>query len=869
MQTTELPARAKEDIKFTDIKYKSDDCRDILESCTLNYLQENEYLQVGDIPMEGNWELQISVIMLEFTSLLKRIVPVLVSEKVPFRIPKDKTTARKIIDGDFGVMKLGKLIGVYPSPGKQLTELAKILVTLTKEFRGPAIPNYRSLGNCVFTQDDRFIPIKTKWPFDELTPYKLPNKKPLWNYKYKPLFVIKLDLKGRVIQGNYFKSLFNIKLCIIKEGIKNMWSDDFGRDIVDRLNWQYQLYTDLAGYVPTPKIFDMFEENGNTYLAMEFIKGNSVNDKVGIINKGNSWSELSGEEKMLLTGYLQDVVVLVEKLHKKGYIHRDITPANFIVDKKGNILLIDMELAYSTVLHKPDPPFKLGTDGYISPEQMNGQKPTIKEDIYALGAFMIFIFTGLPPIKFNMRKEEELSRSLSLFIESPTLIDLIQNCLSAKPETRPTLSKVAEELGNYQVQLKESPTSKINKHYPENPLDQQQFNRVIQQALETLSLPQIVSPEGLWTFRKEEDATFDIQSGERIPLTGFATGIAGIILLLSRAHRLGYNIDACIQPYTRNFKYIKEYYLDDPSAIDRGIFTGSAGLAMAWNEAIESSLLTEQDHGLLQSCFSPAPYGGIDLATGIAGQGMALLRCHNNLEPKFFYSHLEEITNELLISQQNDGSWNNFRKNNRKDDNAIGLANGAAGIICFLLACLYHYKNEQILASIQKGLRWLLKKAEKKNGRYIWPISTKSKSSDDTSCTIGIPGIALTFIKAYQLLQDPIYKTVAENALYRLPKQPITRDFTQMNGLSGLGEVYLEAYYTFKSDNWLERSNWIASLFTHTLLPSGKTSGYWSMDATPDYEGSLMIGCSGIIHFLMRTRMTNTIIDHPLINNES
>jgi len=866
MQHSNLTVRTKWDTEVKKIDYQTKDFRLLLETYNLDYSFKDEYLQVGETIEEEHWILYISVVILDLIPLIESIFPILVAEKVPFRIVKDQETAKKIVDGDFGVMKLGKIICIYPEQGPQLLNITKTLISSTSSFRGPAIPYHRLLGGCLYTQDDRYANLKLKWPFEEISPYKLPNKKPLWNYRYKPLFVIKPDLKGRVIQANYFKSLFNIKLCIIKEGIKNMWCDDSGRDIVDRLKWQYQLYKDLAGHVPTPGIFDIFEENGNTYLTMEFITGESLNEKVALINKGSSWFELSIEERSLLTGYLQEIVRLVDQLHKKGYVHRDITPANFIIDKKGSIFLIDMELAYSIFLDKPNPPFKLGTDGYMSPEQMAGHNPTIKEDVYALGALMIFIFTGLPPIKFSLRQKDELVTSLDFFIESRQLINLIINCLSNKPENRPSLSDISGVLRTFTLEISAHSNSEQHKNKIENRTDSQLIDTVIQKAIRTFSLPEILTKEGLWTFPKEEYVPLISQAGSRQIFISFENGIAGIIFLLSRAHRLGYEIESCISAFRTNLEFIKGQYQNNSPITKHGLFNGSAGVALALNEAMISGLEVDDIQGIIQSCFSPVQHHGIDMATGIAGIGTALLGCHQNLDPTFFNSQLEEITNNILLRQQKNGYWENFRINNRKKDNLIGFANGTAGILCFLLASLQYHRNEQSIASIEKGLRWLIKIAEKRNGNYLWPISTKSKTIDNISYAIGLPGIALAFIKAFQFFNASAYKTVAENILYPLVKYPIDKDFTQLNGLSGLGEIYLEAHHTFKSEHWRERANYIAQLFSRTCLLSGKTSVYWSIDATTEYDSSLMTGCSGIIHFLIRMQMKNSNVNHPLLN---
>jgi serine/threonine protein kinase len=875
VEATILLRQSEAKHEFSEFKNDHRDCLDILNSYDISYVEAEEYFQVGSIPQKKGWLLYISVIWLEFLDLLQTVLPILTSSQVAFKIPRDLATVRKIQDGNFGVTNLDKLVCIYVDHDGQLPALAKTLVDATLSFKSPSIPGHRSLGGCVYTIYDSFTPLvvnnsnnifsvqpkSVQWPFEELVPYKIPERKALWNYRYKPLFVIKPDTKGRVIQANYFKSLFNIKLCIIKEGIKNRWVDDHGRDIVSRVKWQYELYTDLSGYIPTPEIFDIFEENGNTYLAMEFIKGPSLNQRINSIYNGNSWFQLSRSNKLLLVGYLLKLVSLTKKLHEKGYIHRDITPANFIIDRKNNIYLIDMELAYSIFKEKPTPPFKLGTEGYMSPEQQDRQPPTVKEDVYALGALMLFAFTGIQPMKANPRTEE-LSGFLQYTMDEPALIHLIQECLSLKPEDRPTLTHISESLDHWQIKSKTTTSIKKHYHNVEAP-NSEEVKNMIQKAIGVFTISKSISSEGLWLSPREEIETIGLPSELGVS-PGFSTGIAGILFLLYRAHRLGYNIASCLPICQTNWQYIERGSIANNTEIASGLFFGSAGLGLAYVEGVQSGLLLEKED-VLRNWFATDRCHGHNLAAGIAGQGLSILRCYRSLDPGFASIRLQSIVNNVLLAQQKDGSWNNFRNTKRKSDNIIGLAKGTAGIICFLIAYARNNQNQQVITSIQRGLEWLIKKAQKAKGRYIWNLSTRSTSIDEISCAKGIPGIALTFIRAYQFLNDPKYKLIAENALYRLPNQPVTVDFTQMHGLSGLGEVYLEAAHILGSADWQERANWIAGIFHHTMLGSEKTPGYWAMNVYTDLESNLMKGCSGIIHFLLRSQATPFVADHPLI----
>ena len=83
--------------------------------------------------------------------------------------------------------------------------------------------------------------------------------------------------------------------------------------------------------------------------------------------------------------------------------------------------IIDMELSYSLTAAYPDPPFQLGTIGYMSPEQEAIATPTVKEDIFSLGAIMLQVWTGISPYKLTSLSREELERKMEFLVQDNLL----------------------------------------------------------------------------------------------------------------------------------------------------------------------------------------------------------------------------------------------------------------------------------------------------------------------------------------------------------------------------------------------------------------------------------------------------------------
>src|SRR5437016_4904446 len=79
-----------------------DDFSFILEKYNLQYKEVGCYFQVKGIPKKQGWMLHISVVRWQILELLEKLMPLLKSLNIPFKIIKDKETARNILDGNLG-----------------------------------------------------------------------------------------------------------------------------------------------------------------------------------------------------------------------------------------------------------------------------------------------------------------------------------------------------------------------------------------------------------------------------------------------------------------------------------------------------------------------------------------------------------------------------------------------------------------------------------------------------------------------------------------------------------------------------------------------------------------------------------------------
>jgi len=858
----------------------------ILKSFGLDFKSSGYYWQVGEIRQVQAWILHLSVIKFKVTQLLRVVIPELMTSNTAFKIARDFDTTGFLLDGTLGYVNLAKIVCIYPETNKDAVQLAKRLIALTSSFEGPAIVTDSHLSGIVYTRYGSFNPItKTdvdgqimKYIYNEngqLTPdpYSIPfslprhrtwpfgeiaqparSKRRLLHSTYYPISHLKIDFKGDVTKALFFKTFWQIKPCIIKQGRRWMTIDHEGRDIRDKLKWQYDVHKDLEGIVPIPKIISHFYEDGDAYLVMEFIHGISLHHWVQLTFKSRCWQDLSISSKFRLLDILSEIIRLTSKLHEYGYVHRDITLGNFLIDNKKKIYFIDMELAWSLRSGLPFPPFQLGTFGFMSPEQQLAIRPTIQEDIYGLGALMMAFFTNLYPGQFNMRMPLMLKENLSLFIKEETIRKLICDCIDASPVRRPSVKEMLSTLANYRIQLQQEDSTAENTSTCTNESIAENLRQTIQAGINGLSVERLLSPKLRWVSIKQKKQQFT--GNDRVELAlyeGWHTGMAGPLWLIALAKRAGFKTEACTEAYRASRDYIFARHETNSSSMDASLFAGTAGIAIMLAESLESQIISPDNKTIswLTGCFSSS-LSGITLSTGLAGQGIAILRCANWIESSKVENLLNSILKNILVSQNRDGSWALPENSGSKRDIILGLNNGIAGVIWFLLAFCKQYPDGKPRIAVASALNWLAEKSRRKNDSCEWPVTTKSKTTDKLTLSQGNPGIALCFIQAYELFKEPIYKKIAEEVLLNLPSRIVVQDLTLSTGIAGLGEVYLEAYRAFRDILWLQRATWIVNLLVRTFQYIDTGKGYWLPTVNDCVTADLSSGVSGILHFLIR-----------------
>ncbi|THU39313.1 hypothetical protein FAM09_12430 [Niastella caeni] len=680
-------------------------------------------------------------------------------------------------------------------------------------------------------------------------------------YNYIIVKSYKESQKNDVVKCLYIKSLADFGFCVIKEGSYGDTKDKHGRDIIDRLKWQKQLHEQLQDKLPIPKLLGYFEERGNYYLVIELIKGKSLYKVCSEKRKELRQSIIQGGKLgMRFLDYLIQIAGILETLHSQQIVHRDATPNNYMISSDGKVTLIDMEMCYSVKTKFPTPAFALGTYGYMSKQQEAISTPTTAEDIFALGAIMLHIWSGVSPGKLTNEPIAELTQKITFFIPDQQVAHLVTQCLLPEDDLRPNATKILEVLKQYKTDLKRNVSRPVNQPLS---FSREQILATIKEGIATLATPLLADEEKGWFSDDMKPASNDDKHKLRkVWYASYSHGVSGVIYLLALAKRIGLDTDITLPFVQKGLDLIKLKYIDRINQAKAGLHFGSDGIAAVLSTAIRERLIEPSDHFewidlLLQKASQQE-----NIVSGLAGQGLSNLACKSFLSSEHLIQRLQNYAYLLISKQEPDGSWVNgyyrqkFTKRKRKKVTK-GFADGLAGIICFLLEYGYWYKHAESINAAQQGLRWLIKKAHHKNGNIHWLTSKDKDLNYDLSN--GIAGIALCFIRAYQYTGELIYRKYAEMALYGIPADIIDGNIGQRKGLSGLGEVYLEAYKVFKTEEWLERANWIAQIILQLKKQHPKYGTYWLVESERQPVANFMAGNSGVLHFLLRYYYTDKI----------
>ena len=143
----------------------------------------------------------------------------------------------------------------------------------------------------------------------------------------------------------------------------------------------------LVSHPNVCRVYDIGEVEGMPYISMEYVDGEDLASLLTRIGRLPANKALETARK-LCSG--------LAAAHDRGVIHRDLKPQNIMIDKRGEVVIMDFGLA-AIADQLSGAEVRNGTPAYMAPEQLKGESVTARSDIYALGLVLYELFTGKQP----------------------------------------------------------------------------------------------------------------------------------------------------------------------------------------------------------------------------------------------------------------------------------------------------------------------------------------------------------------------------------------------------------------------------------------------------------------------------------------
>lgn len=432
---------------------------------------------------------------------------------------------------------------------------------------------------------------------------------------------------------------------------------------------------------------------------------------------------------------------------------------------------------------------------------------------------------------------------------------MIANCLSPKKELRPNIKEIKNAL-----RIEKEKTTKHSPLISTESINIDKSRSAIRKLLQRITnsmndLPKD-SRTGLWLSTEDDGHLNSTKRSKFELLRSPYRGVSGSLYLFSRLSKIGVNIS----DYGSLIDNSIDWLLAQESTKDcqmPGLYFGETGVAVAITQLFSEKILNRNEEQWIDDYLleiTKVPYDWPDITHGASGRGIGYLNFADQLNDEKWIFYAEEAANYLLESQEEDGYWiMPDGASGMTGEVYTGFAHGNAGIIYFLLELFSKTSDSNLHTAANKAFDWLISKMiiDEKHKTVKWYVSDKSNDSWHSWCH-GAPGITLALLKHYEVTKDDSYLHIIDKILNTYSNEYSRNNLSTCCGLSGIGEVFIEAYKITKNIKWLQTSSNIANDLLALSEEHGSNSIMWSTVKPQSRTADLMVGQGGIIHFLLR-----------------
>jgi serine/threonine protein kinase len=826
----------------------------------------------GKTPGQG-WKLHVSASVIDAAEVLRRVVPILVSEAVDFKLAKSSAILCALNNGEYGLPQVGKFISIYPENDDQALRLASCLHRVTNNLYGPAILSDRAFDSSGIVYyrygafDDKvmqaasgeIVPV-----FRSATGDYLPDRRAL---SYCPpegiidpfeasAFMVGLDKPNPLVANRYLitgvidvsprgKTYLAADLqvprrCILKQARRHSSVDDHGRDGAERLRHEAAILNILQNLPGIPTVLDILSDDEQTYLIIEDIEGTPLDVRVLESSRAGTYPSRT---ELLQWG--RELAQILGTIHSKGIVHRDLKLAHVVITSGNRLALLDFDLAFQ--LDSTSPPIGQGTRGYMSPQQRAGEKPSVAHDVYGFGALLYGLSTCTEPA-LAPNPENLFTRPPRLL--NPTLssewIERLARCVHPKVEDRyRSVQDVKSWLDAMTNEDREFESTLTVESYPKRIGQEKWARKSAVRVADTLCRAAQKQPnlEGVsWTSRYRDFAGYQIRD--------LAVGSAGGVLALAKLSALGAALHLETLELASKWLVGAPRFAGSPLA---GLYLGEAGVGLALlrsgqvlhdNKWIEAALA-------IADFTSTLPFASPDLYHGSAGRARFHLELWHVTGEKNQIRDSRSAGEDLLsrMTAVPSGTYWTIPAGYGalSGKTYFGYAHGAAGIADVLLDLFEATADEKYRHAALGALQWILDAAYEPPddpATVAWPAVPGEAPVPPVWCH-GAAGIAYFLLHAAKLGLHPCAMELAKKAARACARKARSQGPTLCHGLAGNIELLLSLWRVTGSSEWYEQA-WEMATLLGAFAKETPLGLAWLSDEpnaiTPDY----LVGYAGV-----------------------
>ncbi|MEQ4205686.1 class IV lanthionine synthetase LanL [Actinopolymorpha sp. B9G3] len=767
------------------------------------------------------WLLHLSATPASATSVLAHAVPVLREHGVAFRFAVSTAAVRWLTGEDCDPRVSGRFLTVYPRDDAEAPHLATALHAATAGLPGPRILADRPVRSSSLVHY-RYGRFEDAYDLDDdgvLRPvdldavavlgpsppvHAIPHIQP--GTVLHGRFVLRRIIDQSVTGGRYLAlDRTNDREVLVKHARAHSGGDHTGADARERLQLEAAALRHLAGEVPVPRVFEVFDQDGDRFLTTEHPPGRPFLD----------WVHATHREAVVNpTGHIllmaRRLVALVAGVHAAGIVLRNLSPGSVLVAPNGALTLVDLEAAVPAGQPAPPP----WPSSYLAPECRDPRQvagvdgsltATVAEDLWSLGALFFLLATGTEPdlpldVPADRPIRDRLAAWLSVVardhpsaaVVAPPLLGL----LATAPDCRWSLSRVEKYLA--------SPERRSTGAGGHSGVRLPTVAQLVSDGLDHLRDAAAVPPDS--DIRADPtDSGTDVRTDPGTVRHG-AAGVLGTLIQASMSARDQDRLLAAVREVSARLVAHRP-----PGQSGRalpGLLTGRAGTAWALADAgvaLDDPALVAEARAMVSSLPTDWPLPGV--AHGLAGAGLAHLHIGRLTGDEELLDRAQGYA-DAVVAAAHLGAHGPLWPVPADARSALagschyGFAHGVAGIGYFLLL-MAHETGDESYAKVAVAAGHTLCEAATTDtdGAAWWPAGLDHPAPSPHR-SAGPAGIGTFLLRQYAVTGEPGIGAYAVAAAVAVHKARWRVRSDGCHGLAGSGHYLLDAAQVLGDDTY-------------------------------------------------------------------